>query len=393
MRLGFATPISLRSMQDLVADGDRLPVGYEFAPSVDWVRQLLQRGHDVTVYTEAKDIKQAVTFRGERLAVRIARQRPSGTGRDLAAAERAQLSRMMAEDGCDVIHAHWTYEFALAALASKRPTLVTVHDLPWNVLRFFRDKYRLARLLMAYQVALRGRHFTAVSSDAAAHFHRYFAPSRHVEVVPNSLPDAVFDMAEQHPAEARAAVAFGTVLQGWSARKNASAAITAFARVRAQRPEVTLRMFGADYEPAGSAARWAAERGLAEGILFAGKVAYDQLLPRLSREIDVLVHPSLDESFSMAALEAMALKKPVIAGQATPGVREVLDYGKAGVLLDMTAPAEIAEAMLRLADDAAHRSSVATLGYERARATYRTGVVFAQYEQQYRRVLEEAQHG
>ena len=393
MKLGFATPISLRLMQDLVDGGEHLPVGYEFAPSVDWVRLLLRRGHELIVYTEAKDIDEPKIFRGDRLTIRIAHQRASGTGKDFAAMERAQLTRMMVDDRCDVIHAHWTYEFALAALASKLPTLITVHDLPWNVLRFFRDKFRVGRVLMAYQVALRGRYFTSVSADAAAHFHHYFAPWRTIEIVPNGLPDAVFDIAAEYPAEPRADITFGTILQGWSARKNASAALEAFHMVRSQLRGATLRMFGTDYEPGGSAERWAAERGIADGVVFIGKVPYSELLPRVSNEIDVLVHPSLDESFSMASLEAMALKKPVIAGKDTPGVREVLAYGEAGILLDVTNPDAISAAMMRLATEPAHRAAIASSGYEHASRTYRMEAAFAQYEKLYDRVLREADHG
>ena len=393
MKLGFATQISLRSMRDLVDGGERLPVGHEFGPASDWVRLLLKRGHHVTVYTMSKDIEKAEVYHGNGLTIRIAKERSWNTGKDLFGAERRQLTAMMKEDQCDVIHAHWTYELALASLASNLPTLITVHDLPWNVLRFFKDKFRTAKVMVAYAVALRGQHFTAVSTDAAKHFHRYMAPWRTITVVPNGLPDAVFNLAEQHPAGPRGALAFGTILQGWSARKNASVALEAFGKVRSQHHGVTLHMFGTDYEPGGNAQQWATARGLADGVVFVGKLPYSELLPRISREIDVLVHPSLDESFSMATLEAMALKKPVIAGKNTPGVREVLDYGSAGILLDMTDANALASAMLRLVSDPVYLAKIAALGYERASSTYRLEVVFAQYEGMYERVLMEAKHG
>ena len=390
MKLGFATPISLQLMKDLVEDSDHLPIGYEFAPSVDWVRQLLERGHELVVYTTAKDVDEAKVFLGDRLTIRIAKLRPWGTGQDFFASERAQLTEMMTADRCDVIHAHWTYEFALAALASKIPTLITVHDLPWNVLRFFRDKFRVARLLMAYRVALGGKHFTAVSRDAAAHFQHYFAPMTKITIVPNGLPDAVFEMANEKSRRPGSPIAFATILQGWSARKNASAALKAFQLVRRQLPAATLDMFGKDYGVGGAAQTWAVEHGMEEGVTFLGQLPYSELLGEVNARVDVLVHPSLDESFSMAALEAMALRKPVIAGKGTPGVREVLAYGGAGILLDVTNANAIADAMLRLARDPEYRATFADLGYKRACTTYRTEVVFNQYEELYERISHEA---
>ena len=55
----------------------------------------------------------------------------------------------------------------------------------------------------------------------------------------------------------------------------------------------------------------------------------------VSDEVDVVVHPSLDEAFSMTVLESMALAKPVIAGRDTPGIRQALRGGDAGVLTDV----------------------------------------------------------
>jgi len=63
------------------------------------------------------------------------RPRPRHRALDLFAAERAGVRQAMEEDPCDLIHAQWTYEFALAALATGQPTLVTAHDAPWRVLR------------------------------------------------------------------------------------------------------------------------------------------------------------------------------------------------------------------------------------------------------------------
>ncbi len=391
MRLGFAAPVSLRLLQHLVEHGDRLPTGYEFAPAADWVQQLLQEGHDVTLYTTAKDVAADVTFTGQRLTVRIARARASGAGRDLFREERTALSRMMAADRCDVVHAHWTYEFAAAALDSGRPTLITVHDLPWNVLRYFRDRHRLAKVVLAYRAAFQGRHFTAVSHDAARHFRRYFAPWAHVDVVPNGLPDAVFAMSAAEPSASERPFTFATNLQGWSTRKNASAALRAFAAVRAQIPAAQLLMFGRDYEAGGLAEQWAVQHQMTADVSFIGQVGYSDLLKRMATGMDVLVHPSLDESFSMASLEAMALRKPVIAGAQTPGVREVLGYGSAGVLVDVSRADVLATAMLRLATDQTTRGQVANAGYERACAGFRLQTVTRSYGEIYRRVHEASQ--
>jgi len=386
MNLGFASPASLRLLSHLVADGERLPAGYLFAPSADWVQELMKRGHHVTLYTTSREIDAPKTFRGDNLTIRIAPARSSGSGRDMFAAERSHLRQMMHEDRCQLIHAHWTYEFALAALASGIPTLVTIHDLPWNVLRHLRDMYRFARLMMAYQVALRGKHFTAVSEDAASHFRRYLKPGAKIDVIPNGLPSAIFDMGLQAPPRAAQGFTYATILQGWSPRKNATAALRAFHVVRREIPDARLLMFGLDYQQGGPAQQWAIQQRLDVGVTFVGALVYQELLKRVRDEVDVVVHPSLDESFSMAAVEAMALSKPVIAGISTPGIREVLGFGEDGALVDLKNPAAIAETMVKFARDAGYRRQVAESGFIRASALYRLDAVMTKYEEVYSRM-------
>jgi L-malate glycosyltransferase len=388
MKLGFATPVSLQLLRHFVEDGEHLPLGYQFAASADWVQELMKRGHHVTLYTTACDIDGPKTFRGDGITIRIARQRTRGTGRDFFAVERQQLQRMMIEDQCQLIHAHWTYQFALAALASEIPVIVTIHDLPWNVLRHFRDMHRVARLFMAYGVAMQGRHFTAVSSDAASHFRRFFKPGADIAVIPNGLPSGIFDAELKTTRASNGEFVFASVLQGWSRLKNAKAALKAFRIVRHKVPDARFLMFGVDHEPGGKAHRWAIEQSLDKGVTFVGLVAYRDLLNRMRDEVDVVVHPSLDESFSMTALEAMALNKPVVAGKETAGVREVLGFGKSGILVDVRCPSAIAEQMIRLARDRRYREMVAQSGFDRASSQYRLESVIAQYESLYKTVLQ-----
>ena len=241
---------------------------------------------------------------------------------------------------------------------------------------------------MAYGVAMRGKHFTAVSSDAASHFQRFFKPGAGIAVIPNGLPYEFFKMPPKAMGTSGETIVFATVLQGWSRQKNAKAALKAFGIVRREVPGARLLMFGVNYEPGGVAHRWAGDLSLDDGVTFVGLVPYRDLINRLRDEVDVVVHPSLDESFSMTALEAMALKKPVIAGIETTGVREVLGFGRSGILVDVRNPSAIADEMIRLAHEASYREIVAQSGFDRAFSQYRLDSVIGQYESLYSKILQ-----
>jgi glycosyltransferase involved in cell wall biosynthesis len=351
------------------------------------ITELLRRGHEVTVYTLSRGWPTEDFYDWGRLRIFVGPYRERHIARNFFAPEIAYLTRTIRADRPAFVHAHWTYEFALGALRSKIHTVTTIHDLPWNVLRYYRDPHRAVRLLMAYAVALEGTQFTAVSNDAAAHFRRYFKPGSKIEVIYNGLPDRMFELQDEPKSTCEDRCTFATILQGWSRRKNATAALEAFGIVRSKVPEAKLFMFGLDYEKDGPAHCWARQRGLDAGVTFVGELTYPELQQTLREQVDVIVHPSLDESFSMAALEGMALKKPVIAGRATPGVREVLGFGKGGILVNLHRPKAIADAMIRLVQDQQYRRQVARDGFERASSLYRLEEVVSQYEALYQRIL------
>ncbi len=346
--------------------------------------ELLRRGHSITLYTVSNELAQEQFHHWGNLRVFIGPSRSFGAARDFYYPEIAYLKRVIRADAPAFVHAHWTYEFALGALNTGTPTITTIHDLPWNVLRHFRDRSRAVRVLMSYMVAAKGRCYTAVSPDAARHFQRWLRPGASITVIPNFLRNWVFELGEANPGNSTRPFTFVTALQGWTRRKNGACSLRAFQLMRKHTREARLIMFGTDYETGGAAHRWASEMGLTEGVTFQGAMPNDALLKFIASQADVLVHPSLDEAFSVTVLEAMALKTPVIAGIRTPGLRWVLDEGRTGLLVDVRKPEEVARAMRRLAADGDLRRKLSCAAFEKARTNFHADVVVPQYEAFYK---------
>jgi glycosyltransferase involved in cell wall biosynthesis len=346
--------------------------------------ELLRRGHTVTIYTLSNDLSEEAIYDWGSLRVFVG---PNRRLRYLYRPQIAYLKRVIRADAPRFVHAHWTYEFALGALASSVPTLTTIHDLPWNVLRYFQHIGVSVRFLMAYMVAFKGRSFTAVSPAAARHFRRWLRPGAEIAVIPNFMADWVFDLGRTSDSRADRSFTFVTVLQGWSRLKNGKCALRAFQLARKSLPDARLIMIGLGYEANGAARKWATSQGLDQGVTFRGPMQYGALLRFVMQEADVLVHPSVEESFSLAALEAMALKKAVIAGVRTPGTRWVLDEGRVGLLVDVRDPKAVAGAMQRLAGDPGLRRKLADAAFEHAWNNFRADVVVPQYEALYNSVV------
>ena len=100
-------------------------------------------------------------------------------------------------------------------------------------------------------------------------------------------------------------------------------------------------------------ARRAAALALSERVEFVGSLPRAQALERL-RSVDVLLMPSLWEGMPLAALEAMAMGVPVVAS-AVGGLKEIIEDGRSGFLIDDRDPGRYAAAVRGLRADPAQQ--------------------------------------
>lgn len=368
--------------------GAAYPKGLGGSPVNLLALELHKRGYKLLLCTEDPGITEDVCLEGERLKIRFV---PCGPrpARSFFRREIRGMARVLLEEQPDFIHAHWTYEFALAAEATRIPHLITAHDAPLNVLRYNFIPFRIARTLMAYAAVARARNLSAVSPYVVEHLRNYLFYRRPIRVITNGMPDWVFNR-QRPPRSATAPPVFATILVGWSGRKNGEAALRAFALVSSRRADARLLMFGDCHGPGQEAERWARQHELHHGVEFAGHLPYQQLIARLCNEVDVLIHPALEESQGMVLIEAMAMGIPVIGGKDSGAVPWTLDYGAAGMLVDVTRPETMAAAMQHLADDPEARRRLGAAGLGHARNTFHIGVVADAYVDCYRRILERA---
>jgi L-malate glycosyltransferase len=371
--IGVLGPIDLAEFREYLYAGTleaSPPRGMGGTPVTLLCKELLNRGHRLVVFSLDPSVETEEVFEGERLRIYFGpytRKRAHNFFRQ----ERRFLSRAISCEKLAFLHAHFTYEFALAAIESRLPHVVTAHDATLNCLRhafisfttartfmaYYKAirsaAYRIIRTLMAYEAARRTRRLVAVSPYVADHVRRYGFHAKPIDVIPNGIPSAYFERTRRR--EPGRPFAFATVLGGWGGLKNGGAAIEAFAKVRKVLPDVQMLMLGAGHSSDGPAAVWARERGWDGGIEFIGQIPHDNLIDLLSQRVDVLVHPSLEEAHPMPLIEAMSLGIPAIGGSAAGGVPWTLGNGKYGVLVDIRSPDQIASAMLRLAQDAGAR--------------------------------------
>lgn len=398
MKIAILGPVSTASIAQYLYDSppSDFPQGTNGAPFLGaFIGALLQRGHEVCVITSgglATRHSKPVSVQGNNFEIHCVpmrrhsiRPRDGHIGRilDLYAYERRLIGELLTIIRPDIVHAHWTYEFGMAAIDSGLPYLVTAHDDPVAVLKLFKNGYRFGRYLMARSVLKRATALSAVSEYLR---NRLLSFARvPIEVIPNPLDRRFLDATVQRALpSASVEHRFVSVINGWGYMKNADSALQAFALVRKQRQDVTYHLFGADFQHGGHAQRWAEANGVAEGVVFRGSVPNLQLVEEL-KQASIMLHPSRIESCPMGIAEAMALGLPVVGGRDSGGVAWMIAGG--GITVDINRPEEIAEAALQLISSDALYQQCSDAAINRVQL-FAPEVVIDQYEALYHKVLE-----
>lgn len=379
---GPAEPVVLR---DLLATSEEIPRGIGGVLVNELTRELIRLGHFVTLVTHSPSVEQVWRAEGPSLAVSVVPSRARARDRalDFFAVERQGIAGELRRVRPDVVHAHWTYEFALGSFAADvAPVLVTAHDLPWTVLKSFRDPYRVIRWLMAWRARFSIRHLTAVSPYTAAGWRREMLYRRPITLIPNPMPQL------PEPTEPRSTHPVVLSVGDASPRKNVKSLIRAFGAVRDTAPESELRLVGPGLGADGELANWARGEDLDGRVAFVGPLDRGALADAYAAAT-VYCHPSIEETFGMVLIEALDAGLPVVAGAGSGGVPWTLFDGQAGRLVDVRDPSQIAGALLDAIRDP---TSTVALGFDvqaEIQARYSPEAVTRKYLVEYERVLPE----
>lgn len=382
--VGILGPIILSEFTEYLDSAElekkKVPIGLGGTPVNLLARRLLDLGYQLVIFTLDKDIEEELVINGPRLRICVGpyRKRAKHRALDLFAKERKYLQEALSRESVDVIHAHWTYEFSMAALTQDIPLVVTAHDAPLSVLRAMFDPYRIIRTIMAWFVVRRANLIVSVSPYVSSHLSRYFFYRGPQVVIPNGLSDHHFNRKRVSRSD-KQRLTFATILPGWNKLKNGKLAIQAFNLHHSKRPEDRLLMFGTGHGVSEGAFEWARDLSCFKNIEFAGATHYEECMNRLSREVDVLIHPSVEEAQPMALNEALALGIPVIGGLSSGGVPWTVGPGLRDLLVDVKSSHEMAEKMMIISSDLESYEKFSSVAKELAQERYRISTTTDSY--------------
>jgi len=230
----------------------------------------------------------------------------------------------------DIVHDNQSLGFGLLAIEREGlPVIATIHH-PITVDRrleiehaqgFFK-KMNLRRWYafvdMQTEVARRLKRVITVSENSFKDIHAdHKVDTDRMHIVPVGVDPEMFlpvEGVERKPGM------FITTASADVAMKGLRYLLEAVAKLRTERPEITLTVIG-KAKPGGESARTIDELGLSDVVTFVSGVS-DERIVELYSEAEVAVVPSLYEGFSLPAIEAMSCAIPLVAttGGAVPEV-------------------------------------------------------------------------
>jgi len=349
-------------------------------------KELARRGHDVTVVTTRHD--PAIPAEERLDGVRVVRVRPRAILLRTPVAPRIRG----AIEGLrpDVIHAHSppplsAHYASLVAQAHRIPFAVTYHcdvELPTPFGRLIESLYRRSRgaatLRRAGRVVVTTRTYAATSRAVWR-----FRPT----VIPNAVDHRRFtpdvDGSEVRPdlgiPEDRRIVLL-------VARVVPHKGIEHFIEAARYVPGAEFVIAGAGMSIE-AMRRLARSLGVQDRVHLLGRISEDRL-PKVYAAADVFVLPSVSrlEAFGIAALEAMATGKPVVVSD-IPGLREVIEDGREGLLADPVNPQDLGRKINRLLIDSRLREEMGRRGREKVIASFSIDAVSDQLVALYEALL------
>jgi L-malate glycosyltransferase len=300
-----------------------------------------------------------------------------------------KMGEVAEQASLDLLHVHYAIPHSVSALlarmmASPRrlPFITTLHGTDITLVGSDRSYLPITRFSIEQSDGV-----TAISNYLRDRTLKEFEIKRPIDVIPNFVNCDLYKKCEDATARARLAPGGEPILMHLSnfrPVKRLTDVIEIFALVREKIP-AKLVLIG-DGPDRGAAEYIVRKKRLTKDVLFLGK--QDRVHEKLGLA-DLFLLPSDEESFGLAALEAMACEVPVVASN-VGGLPEVVKHGVDGYLFqprDVDTAAKYALEILTRPDRGRLMGQMARAN---ARAKYCSNDIIPMYEAYYAKILNSA---
>jgi len=351
--------------------------------------ELAVRGHDVHFISYAPPIRLNATSERVHFHEVEVGTYPLFDHQPYTLSLAVKMAEVAASANLDLLHVHYAIPHSVSALLARQmtaprrlPFITTLHGTDITLVGRDRSYLPITKFSIEQSDGI-----TSVSEYLRRATVETFGVTQPIEVITNFVNCDEYHRTED-PARRNEWAPGGEPilmhLSNFRPVKRVTDVVEIFALVRAKMP-AKLVMVGDG--PDRGAAEWTAKcRGVQGDVIFLGK--QDRIYETLA-QADLFLLPSEQESFGLAALEAMACEVPVIATE-VGGLPEVVTHGEDGFLVPVGDLAGAAQHATEILSTPGRAREMGQNARKHARARYCASKIIPQYEAYYRRVLERA---
>ncbi len=333
---------------------------------------VLDLGHEMTISQGGKAGRAIGALRNFGLAVALAR-----------------LTWYVRRNRIDIIHATDRPRDALLATLLSRttgcPNVVHMH------IKWYPELGRMTKIALE-----RCRGVLAISRFVRRSLVEGGVPADKIYTVLNATSPETFDPQKTQRGQLRATLGLSpdTPLIGIVARiivwKGHRELIEAMAQIRQTIPNAHLAIVGRGDMAMESGVRFSAELrqqiadlGLQDCVHWVG---WRDDAPQVMADLDVVAIPSWEEPFGLVVTEAMAMHRPLVAGD-SGALPEIVTNGVEGLLVPPRDPNALANALITLLQDPELRVKMGQRGRERVYRQFTPARQAHEMAEVYRRIL------
>ena len=352
-------------------------------------KELAERGHTVhfissALPTRLTELNERVRFHEvEMMSYPLFEHQP------YTLALATKMATVADTENLDLLHVHYAIPHSISAILAREsikshrrlPVITTLHGTDITLVGADRSYLPITKYALEQSDGV-----TAISNYLKEATIEHFAFDR-IEVIPNFVsPDEYkakidCDLREYLTPDGSPVLVH---VSNFRPVKRPVDCVEIFARVL-KKTKARLVMVGDGSERTNCIHR-ARCLGIADQCVFVGKQA--RIVDYLCAS-DILLLPSEQESFGLAALEAMACELPIIASR-VGGLPEVVDDGENGFLSPVGDVDKMADDAVRLLTDKKLRRQMGRRARESAISRYSTDKIIPQYIEFYERTIQSA---
>src|SRR5579863_1962989 len=300
-----------------------------------------------------------------------------------------KMAEVAESEGLDLLHVHYAIPHSVSALLArmmtaprKLPFITTLHGTDITLVGNDRSYLPITRFSIEQSDGV-----TAISNYLRDRTVREFEIKRPIEVIPNFVNCDLYKRCDDERLRAKWAPNGEPILMHLSnfrPVKRITDAVEIFALVREKIP-AKLVMIG-DGPDRGAAEYIVRKKKLTKDVHFCGK--QDRVHEKLGLA-DLFLLPSDEESFGLAALEAMACEVPIVATN-VGGLPEVVKSGVDGYLFEPRDVEMAAKYALEILTRPDRGRMMGEMARANARRKYCSNDIIPLYEAYYEKILNAA---